>query len=77
MMSGLREDERKMLGIEGYKIQDFKYLNFCDTRQDEISDAENFSNWRSSLETLGIPFMDVLRVLSAILLLGNVQFIPR
>lgn len=29
---------------------------------------------KCSLVTLGIPFMDVLRVLSAILLLGNIQF---
>ena len=48
-----------------------------DIRQDEMEDAERFEQWRSALAILGIPFMDVVRVLSAILLLGNVRFTPR
>lgn len=30
---------------------------------------------QSALATLGIPFLDVLRILVAILLLGNVEFV--
>ena len=48
-----------------------------DTRQDEVADSQRFSEWRASLAVLGIPFMDVVRVLAAILLIGNVQFAPR
>jgi hypothetical protein len=33
----------------------------------------NKKTLQASLATLGVPFMDVLRVLSAVLLLGNVQ----
>lgn len=42
-------------------------INCCITLPSKIT-------LQASLATLGIPFMDVLRVLSAILLLGNVQF---
>ena len=48
-----------------------------DTRQDEVADSQRFSEWRVSLAVLGIPFMEVVRVLAAILLIGNVQFAPR
>lgn len=33
-----------------------------------------FQNWKTCLGVLGIPFLDVVRVLAAVLLLGNVQF---
>lgn len=34
-----------------------------------------FQAWKTCLGILGIPFLDVVRVLAAVLLLGNVQFI--
>lgn len=34
-----------------------------------------FQAWKTCLGVLGIPFLDVVRVLAAVLLLGNVQFI--
>lgn len=76
-MAGLHPDERVQLGLSNFTIRDLNYLNMGDTRQDEMEDAERFEQWRNSLAILGIPFMDVIRVLSAILLLGNVRFIPR
>jgi len=77
MMAGLHPDERAQLGLSHFGIKDLNYLNMGDTRQDEMEDADRFEQWRSSLAVLGIPFMDVIRVLSAILLLGNVRFTPR
>ena len=74
MLAGLKTEERSFLGLEGYNVKNLHYLNQGDTRTDQISDAQRFAQWRSSLAVLGIPLMDVLRVLSAILLLGNVEF---
>ena len=71
MMAGLNPEERSQLGLEGLSIKDLNYLNIGDTRQDEMSDAQRFADWKSNLAVLGIPFMDVVRVLSAILLLGK------
>jgi dachs protein len=77
MMAGLNSEERSQLGLEGYTIRDMAYLNMGDTRQDELADADRFAEWKASLAILGIPFTDVVRVLTAILLLGNVEFAPR
>ena len=71
MMVGLNPEERSQLGLDGLSIKDLNYLNIGDTRQDETSDAKRFADWKSNLAVLGIPFMDVVRVLSAILLLGK------
>ena len=76
MMAGLHQEERIQLGLDGLTVRDLNYLNIGDIRQDETEDAKRFEEWRASLAILGIPFMDVVRVLSAILLLGNVVFAP-
>lgn len=76
MMAGLHQEERIQLGLDGFTVRDLNYLNIGDIRQDETEDAKRFEDWRTSLAILGIPFMDVVRVLSAILLLGNVIFTP-
>ena len=76
MMAGLHQEERIQLGLNGLTIRDLNYLNIGDVRQGENEDAKRFEDWRTSLAILGIPFMDVVRVLSAILLLGNVVFTP-
>lgn len=36
---------------------------------------DRFEAWKACLGVLGIPFFDVVRVLAAVLLLGNVTFI--
>lgn len=43
-------------------------------RRPEAEDGARFHAWKSCLGVLGIPFLDVLRVLAAVLLLGNVHF---
>ena len=74
MMAGLTSEERSALGLGGYSITDLRYLNRGDTRTDEAADIERFNTWKENLMILGIPCMDVLKVMAAILLLGNLQF---
>ena len=42
---------------------------------DEALEVERFNVWKANLAVLGIPFMDVVRVMAGILLLGNVEFV--
>ncbi|XP_050421871.1 unconventional myosin-IXAa isoform X2 [Adelges cooleyi] len=74
MLAGLTQEERVKLNLEGYSPSNLQYLMHGDTRQDEAEDAARFQSWKSCLGLLGIPFMDVVRVLAAVLLLGNVNF---
>ena len=74
MMAGLGPEERTILGLEDYNIMDLSYLNTGDTRTDLQQDKERFNTWKSNLVILGIPCMDVLKVMAAILLLGNLKF---
>ena len=74
MMAGLGPEERTSLGLEDYNIMDLSYLNTGDTRSDLQQDKERFNTWKSNLVILGIPCMDVLKVMAAILLLGNLKF---
>ncbi|KAK9736482.1 Myosin head (motor domain) [Popillia japonica] len=75
MLAGLSTDERAKLNLEGYSPNNLRYLQHGDTRQDVTEDATRFQAWKTCLGVLGIPFLDVVRVLAAVLLLGNVQFI--
>lgn len=75
MMAGLSREERVRLNLEGYSLTNLNYLQQGDTNQNEKEDAARFQAWKTCLGILGIPFLDVVRVLSAVLLLGNVQFV--
>lgn len=74
MLAGLSADEKKKLYLDGYSIADFNYLNSDSLDFNYSQDATRFQAWKSCLSVLGIPFMDVVRVLAAVLLLGNIQF---
>ncbi|XP_051174657.1 unconventional myosin-IXb isoform X1 [Leptopilina boulardi] len=74
MLAGLSHDERVKLNLEGYNLKNLRYLQQGDTRQDETEDAVRFQAWKACLGVLGIPFLDVVRVLAAVLILGNVGF---
>ncbi|XP_057331572.1 unconventional myosin-IXb isoform X3 [Microplitis mediator] len=74
MLAGLSHDERVKLHLEGYNLKNLRYLQHGDTRQDEAEDAIRFQAWKACLGVLGIPFLDVVRVLAAVLILGNVGF---
>lgn len=75
MLAGLTSEERTKLNLDGYKISTLKYLQNGDTFQNVSEDAARFQAWKTCLGILGIPFLDVVRVLAAVLLLGNVQFV--
>ncbi|SPP85904.1 unconventional myosin-IXb isoform X2 [Drosophila guanche] len=74
LLAGLNREERQKLHLEGYSPANLRYLR-GDTCQNEQEDAVRFQAWKTCLGILGIPFLDVVRVLAAVLLLGNVQFI--
>uniref|UniRef100_A0A182QIZ3 Myosin motor domain-containing protein n=1 Tax=Anopheles farauti TaxID=69004 RepID=A0A182QIZ3_9DIPT len=75
MLAGLNAEECARLNLEGYSPANLRYLQHGDIRQDEQEDAARFQAWKACLGILGIPFLDVVRVLAAVLLLGNVQFV--
>ncbi|XP_062546068.1 myosin-I heavy chain isoform X2 [Armigeres subalbatus] len=75
MLAGLNAEECARLNLEGYSPANLRYLQNGDIRQDEHEDAARFQAWKACLGILGIPFLDVVRVLAAVLLLGNVQFV--
>lgn len=75
MLAGLSREERVKLNLEGYSPTNLRYLQGGDIQQDEKEDMARFQAWKNCLSILGIPFLDVVRVLAAVLLLGNVQFI--
>ncbi|XP_013109601.1 unconventional myosin-IXa isoform X2 [Stomoxys calcitrans] len=75
MLAGLSREERVKLNLEGYSPVNLRYLQHGDVVQNEQEDAVRFQAWKTCLGILGIPFLDVVRVLAAVLLLGNVQFI--
>lgn len=75
MLAGLSKDERVTLKLDGYSSANLRYLQNGDIQQNEEEDAARFQAWKTSLAILGIPFTDVVHVLAAILLLGNVQFV--
>ncbi|EAT35379.1 AAEL012449-PA [Aedes aegypti] len=75
MLAGLNAEECARLNLEGYSPANLRYLQNGDIRQDEHEDAARFQAWKACLGILGIPFLDVVRVLAAVLLLGNVLFV--
>nr|XP_012154480.1 PREDICTED: unconventional myosin-IXb isoform X6 [Megachile rotundata] len=77
MLAGLSHEERVKLNLESYNLKNLRYLQHGDTRQDEAEDAVRFQAWKACLGVLGIPFLDVVRVLAAVLILGNVGFADR
>ncbi|XP_047993590.1 unconventional myosin-IXAa isoform X1 [Leguminivora glycinivorella] len=74
LLAGLTAEERTALRLEGYAPQDLRYLASPAPRRPDPDDATRFLAWKTCLGILGIPFLDVVRVLAAVLLLGNVQF---
>ncbi|KAJ2944094.1 hypothetical protein O0L34_g18061 [Tuta absoluta] len=74
LLAGLTAEERAALHLDGYSPQDLRYLASPQHRRPDPEDAARFHAWKTCLGILGIPFLDVVRVLAAVLLLGNVQF---
>ncbi|XP_022697034.1 myosin-IIIb-like isoform X1 [Varroa jacobsoni] len=77
LLAGLSPEDKEKLHLKNHSVTTLNYLNRADTQCDTQLDAERFRNWRSSLALLGFQPMDVLRVLAAVLLLGNIQFVDK
>ena len=75
MMAGLSNAEKDQLGLGELSFGDLRYLNQGDLTVDIAQEEKRFEDWKENLAVLGIPFMDVIRVMSTVLLLGNVQFL--
>ncbi|CAG0898353.1 unnamed protein product, partial [Cyprideis torosa] len=75
LLAGLSTDERSKLHLDGLSVLNLRYLSCGDITQTTAEDARRFEAWKSCLGVLGIPFLDVVRVLAAVLLLGNVDFL--
>ncbi|CAG7834204.1 unnamed protein product [Allacma fusca] len=77
MLAGLNPEERAKLHLGEHTVRTIRYLSSAaaDRGTDEAEDARRFLDWKASLGVLGIPFLDVVRVLAAVILIGNVQFV--
>ncbi|ESO94837.1 hypothetical protein LOTGIDRAFT_215365 [Lottia gigantea] len=75
LLSGLTQEERVKLHLEDYDFNDLNYLSTGnDIEHDKKYYHDRFLEWKKSLSSLDIPVMDVLRILSTVLLLGNIKF---
>lgn len=74
LLAGLAPDERAALRLDGLGAPELRYLAGAAPRRADPDDAPRFLAWKTCLGILGIPFLDVVRVLAAVLLLGNVRF---
>ncbi|KAJ8318178.1 hypothetical protein KUTeg_003269, partial [Tegillarca granosa] len=75
MLAGLSIEEKAKLHLTGYSVHNLRYLSSGITSQNEAEDKSRFDAWKNCLSVLGIPFSDVMRILSSVLLLGNVEFV--
>jgi hypothetical protein len=51
MLAGLTAEERARLSLEGYSVDNLRYLNRGDTRCNQAEDARRFANWKACLGT--------------------------
>lgn len=65
--------------LSDYTIDNLNYLkseSSDEIRQQQMQmDKTLFAQFKSALSILGIPFSDIMRILAAVLLLGNVRFV--
>jgi myosin heavy subunit len=59
-------------------VQDLKWMpHKPDNDQTELENKTSFVEWKRSLAKLGIPLSDIMRVLAAALLIGNMEYDSR
>ncbi|XP_064406654.1 unconventional myosin-IXb-like [Halichondria panicea] len=75
LLAGLTPEERNKLALSYHEPRTLHYLSQgLEPRESQQVLANHFEAWKSSLAQLGIPLTDVVKVLVAVLLLGNVLF---
>ena len=75
MLAGLSTEDKNDLEMSNLQAQDFKYLRIRhgQTKKKSEKDFELFKDWRKSIDEIGINVGDIMKVFSAILLLGNIE----
>ena len=48
MLAGLTAEERARLSLEGYSVDNLRYLNRGDARCNQAEDVRRFANWKAS-----------------------------
>lgn len=56
MLAGLTTEERARLSLEGYSVDNLRYLNRGDTRCNQAEDARRFANWKACLGIIHLIF---------------------
>lgn len=75
LLAGLSPEERGKYFVSYHDLRTLHYLSQgTEPRESPQQLQSHFEAWKSSLAQLGIPLNDVLKVLVATLLLGNVLF---
>ena len=72
MIAGLSDSEKMNLEISNMTADDFNYLNCEKNMMTLEEDSRLFKEWKNSVENIGANFSDIMRVLSALLLIGNI-----
>ena len=72
MFAGMTKSELDEFHLSGYSARNLNWMPkmpFSD-----LGDKTSFDSWKKSLVQLGIPLLDILRVLAAVLLVGNMEY---
>ena len=76
MLAGMTRREREEFGLSGYSSSDLTWLSpWLGTNQrTEEENKTSFTSWKNALVLLGIPLSDIMRVLAAVMLVGNMTY---
>jgi dachs protein len=75
MLAGLSPEEKTKYQLNYHDVRTLHYLSQGMEPAETVPQLQSrFEAWKSSLAQLGIPLTDVLKVLSAVMLLGNTLF---
>ncbi|RLN93358.1 hypothetical protein BBJ28_00015538 [Nothophytophthora sp. Chile5] len=81
LLAGADEDMKSQLHLQGFRPQEFQYINEgqCFRRNDGVRDDKQFQLVLQSMKVLGFTDVEqdaIWKILSALLHLGNVLFVP-
>ena len=74
LLAGLSQEEMQKFGLAGKTVADFRSLNYEQNMLDEQEQKKKFADWKAGLSILGITYQDIMQILIACILLGNVEF---
>ena len=71
-MAGMEKNELNEFGLSEYSVQDLGLIK--ETHPNSEKTKTRFCAWKKSLGQLGIPLPDIMRVLAAVVLMGNMSY---